>query len=85
LTAGLASDFAQDDKAYLAKLVARRTDLSETEAQNRVELVIAKAKAAADEARKAAASLAIAAALALAVGAFISAVAAGYGGRLRDE
>jgi hypothetical protein len=85
LTEGLSGNFAQDDKTYLAQLVAQRTGLSEEEAENRVDIVIAKAKAAADEARKAAATLAIANALALAIGAFISAVAAGYGGRLRDE
>jgi hypothetical protein len=82
---GLAGDFSQDDRSYLATLVARRTGMTQDQAQQRVDQVITKAKAATDTARKATAALAIATALSLMVGAFISAVAAGYGGKLRDE
>ncbi|MGZ6243544.1 MAG: hypothetical protein ACXWN9_13300 [Candidatus Binataceae bacterium] len=82
---GLAGDFSQDDRTYLAQMVSRRTGIPQDAAQKRVDQVINNAKQAADKARKAAAALAIATALSLIVGAFISAVAAGYGGRLRDE
>ncbi|HVZ10116.1 hypothetical protein [Rhodopila sp.] len=82
----------QDDRAYLAQLVAARTGLSQADAQKRVDDAIAatsqaatKARAAADAARKAAANLAIFTALSLMIGAFIASVAAAYGGRIRDE
>jgi hypothetical protein len=73
-----------DDRAYLTGVVAARTGLSQTDAQQRVDQVIAQTKEAADAARKAAAALAIATALSLAIGAFIAAVAGGIGGRERD-
>jgi hypothetical protein len=82
---GLAGDFSQDDRSYLATLVARRTGMSQDAARQRVDQVVVKAKQAADTARKATAAMAIATALSLLVGAFVSAAAAGYGGRLRDE
>ena len=76
----------------LAQLVAARTGLSQPEAQKRVDDTLAqikavevKAKEMADAARKAAAAVAIFTALSLAIGAFIASVAAGLGGRLRDE
>ncbi|AZO08596.1 MULTISPECIES: hypothetical protein [unclassified Mesorhizobium] len=81
-----------DDKAYLAKLVAARTGLSEADAAKRVDTVIAnvedaknKAKAAADTARKASATFAFVGALSMIVGAFIASVAAALGGKQRDE
>jgi hypothetical protein len=85
-------EVSADDKAYLAKLVASRTGLSEADAAKRVDTVIAgvddaknKAKAAADTARKASATFALVGALSMIVGAFIASVAAALGGKQRDE
>ena len=81
-----------EDKAYLANLVAGRTGVSTDEAQRRVDALIQsinaardRAKAAADAARKSAATASLYTALALLMGAFIASVAAAIGGRLRDE
>ena len=81
-----------DDKTYLARLVAGRTGLSETDATKRVNAVLAgiedaknKAKTAADKARKASATSALVGALAMVIGAFIASAAAALGGRQRDE
>jgi hypothetical protein len=80
------------DRRYLAELVAGRTGLTAADAEKRVDEFVsdaldaqAKAKAAADTARKAAAQAAIYTALAMLVGAFIACVSAALGGRLRDE
>ncbi|AZO19877.1 hypothetical protein EJ070_03880 [Mesorhizobium sp. M1E.F.Ca.ET.045.02.1.1] len=85
-------EVSTDDKAYLAKLVASRTGLSEADAAKRVDTVLAavddaknKAKAAADTARKASATFALVGALSMIVGAFIASVAAALGGKQRDE
>jgi hypothetical protein len=84
-------DVSADDRAYLAKLVAARTGVSEPEAQKRVEDTIAaekatelKAREAADAARKAAATTSIFMALSMLIGAFIASASAALGGRLRD-
>lgn len=81
-----------DDKAYLAKIVASRTGLSEADAQARVDAVLKRiddaknaAKEAADTARKTAATTALLGALALLIGAFIAAAAAAFGGWQRDD
>jgi hypothetical protein len=88
-TTGAVSD---EDRAYLASLIAANAGIPADEAQRRVDAYIqsvndatAKAKAAADEARKAAAKAALYTALALLIGAFIASVSAAIGGRLRDE
>jgi hypothetical protein len=80
------------DKAYLAQLVSRRTGMSQADAEKRVNDVIAqekaaeaKAREAADAARKAGAHLSIFMALSMVIGAFIACAAAALGGRLRDE
>ncbi|HEY9347214.1 MAG TPA: hypothetical protein VIQ53_17975, partial [Inquilinus sp.] len=80
------------DKTYLAQLVAQRTGLSQADAEKRVDEVVAqidaaaaKAREAADAARKAGLSTAFAAFLALLIGAFIAAVSASLGGHLRDD
>ncbi|CDX62348.1 conserved membrane hypothetical protein [Mesorhizobium plurifarium] len=85
-------EVSADDKAYLAKLVASRTGLSQADAAKRVDTVLAgiedaknKAKAAADTARKAGATFALVGALSMIVGAFIASVAGALGGRQRDE
>jgi hypothetical protein len=85
------ADIAADDRDYLTKLVAARTGVSETEAQKRVNEIIAteksaelKAREAADAARKAAATTSIFMALSMLIGAFIASASAALGGRLRD-
>jgi len=69
------------DRDYLIQLVARRSEVSQQDAQQRVDDFLA----AADAARKGAAEAAIFLALSLLVGAFIASVSAALGGRLRDE
>jgi hypothetical protein len=80
------------DKSYLAQLVSQRTGLAQADAEKRVDemtaqvdAAIAKAREAADAARKAALSTAFTAFLALLIGAFIAAVSASLGGHLRDD
>lgn len=82
----------EDDKAYLARIVAGRTGLSEADAQARVDAVLKRiddaknaAKEAADAARKTAATTALLGSLALLVGAFIASAAAAFGGWQRDD
>ena len=84
-------DVPTTDRAYLAELVAARTGISTEDAQKRVDVAIAQAKAAdikarqaADTARKAAAETSIFTALSMLVGAFIACVAAALGGQRRD-
>jgi len=79
------------DRAYLAKLVAARTGLSQQDAEKRVDDVVAqlraaeeKAKQAADAARKASASAAFFTFFSMLIGAFIAAAAGALGGRQRD-
>lgn len=83
---------SNDDKAYLASVVAAETGLSQDEATNRVNMVLKKAddakqaaKEAAEKARKATATASLIAAASLLVGAFIAATAAALGGSQRDE
>ena len=90
--AALTGSVPDDDRTYLAQLVAARTGVTLQDAQKRVDVFIsdvtdvqAKAKVAADVARKAAAQASIYLALSLLVGAFIASVSAALGGRLRDE
>ncbi|WP_432284272.1 hypothetical protein SLT36_21085 [Aminobacter sp. BA135] len=80
------------DRTYLSQLIAARTGLSESDAQARVDAVLAsvndakvKAQDAADTARKASATFALVAALSLAIGAFIASAAATLGGKQRDD
>lgn len=93
LTMGvIQGEVAQEDRAYLARLVAARSGLSQQDAEARVQAVLAKAdelkakaKQAADDARKVSATAAILAALSMAIGAFIASVAGAMGGRQRDD
>ncbi|WP_343684314.1 hypothetical protein [Asticcacaulis sp.] len=85
-------DVSPADKAYLASLIAARTNLSEAEAAARVDTVLAQAKTArnaaleaADEARKAWAKVMLYSFISLLIGAFIGAVAGAIGGRQRDQ
>jgi hypothetical protein len=85
-------DVSASDRTYLSQLVAARTGLSQSDAEKRVDEVIAKTKAAdmkarqaADAARKAAATASIFTAVSMLIGAFIASAAAALGGRHRDE
>jgi len=80
------------DKTYIASIVAARTGLTEADARSRVDTVLKQiddaktaAQSAADKARKASATTAMLGSLSLLVGAFIAAAAAALGGRQRDE
>jgi hypothetical protein len=93
LAKGLADgDVPPADRTYLAELVAARTGVSQTDAQNRVDDLISQVKAAetkarqaADSARKAASAFAIFTALSMLIGAFIACAASALGGQQRDE
>jgi Flp pilus assembly protein TadB len=90
--AAMSGTVSDEDRAYLAELVATKTGVSTDDAQKRIQAFIqsmkeasVQAKAAADEARKSGATAALYTALALLIGAFIASVSAAIGGRLRDE
>ena len=90
--AAVQGELPQEDRAYLASLVAARTGLSPQDAQARVDATLnkvnelkAKAQKAADDARKASATAAILGALSMVIGAFIASVAGAMGGKQRDE
>ena len=81
-----------DDRTYLAQLVAQQAGIPQAAAEKRVDDVLAqaqaaqaKAKDAADAARRAAAKFGLYFCLSLLVGAFIASVAAAHGGKERDE
>lgn len=78
-------DFSAADRTYTAQVVARRTGLSQADAEKRVTDVITEAKAAADTARKGAARLSLWLTLSLVLGAFSASLAAMEGGKLRDS
>jgi hypothetical protein len=91
-----AGSLSADDRAYLAKVVAGRTGLAQADAEKRVDEVYnkvsttaanakAKAKEAADTARKATAGAALWMTVALLLGAFVASMAATFGGKLRDN
>jgi hypothetical protein len=87
----VSGDIPTADRTYLAELVAARTGISPEDAQKRVDTAIAQAKAAdakarqaADTARKAASEASIYTALSMLVGAFIACIAAALGGQRRD-
>ncbi|MGK5080828.1 hypothetical protein [Janthinobacterium sp. HLX7-2] len=87
---------AADDRAYLGQIVAKRTGLTQAEAEARVDAVYARAakaaadakaaaQQAADTARKAGAHTALWMFVALLLGAFVASLAATFGGRQRDH
>lgn len=85
-------NFPDNDKAYLTKVVASRTGLSQADASARVDQTIddvkdaeAKAKKAADDARKVASRFSLFTFLSMLVGAFVACVASAIGGIKRDE
>jgi len=87
----LTGDIPAADRTYLAQLVSAQAEVSESDAQRRVDNVIsqtktaeAQARKAADTVRKAAELSSLCTALSMLVGAFIACVAAALGGRQRD-
>ena len=82
---GVKKDYVPADKAYLTELVAAGAELSQADAEKRVDEVTARAKADADAVRKAGAYLSIFTGVSMLIGAFIAAAAAALGGRHRDE
>lgn len=86
LTYGLTDgQLGAEDKAYVARLVAERTGLSQTEAEARVDQVLAQAKETADSARKIGVLVGFVTAAVLLVGAAAAAWGATLGGRHRDR
>ena len=77
-------DLKPADRAYVSKVVAARTGLSQADADKRVNDVVTQAKADMDAARKAAAQLAFWLTASLLLGAFCASLAATEGGGLRD-
>lgn len=86
---------AAEDRTYLVQLVAQRTNLTQADAERRVDEVFAKAHKAVEDARLAAKQAAATAAkvasmtalwmfVALLIGAFFASFAATFGGRRRD-
>lgn len=80
-----------EDRTYLARVIARRTEISQAEAEQRVDAVFAQAQQAkqqalqaADTARKVAAGSALWMFAALLCGAFFASLLAIHGGRRRD-
>jgi len=95
LAAAPAGDVAPADKAYLSQLVANRTGLSRPEAEQRVNQTLtaakaamdtaaAKAKEAAEAARKVSMYTALWIFVSLLTGAFYASLAATWGGKRRD-
>jgi hypothetical protein len=78
------ADLTSADMAYMARLIAARTGMSQADAEKRVDEVVAEAKAAADRARSGAAKLAFWMTAYLLFGAFAASLAAVEGGQLRD-
>jgi len=85
-----------EDRTYLAQLIAKRTGVTQAEAEQRVDLIYAqatqaaaeaksRATAAAEQARQAAMRSALWMFVALLLGAFVAAVSAIAGGRHRDH
>jgi len=92
LTDLAAGKISGEDRLYLAQLIAKRTGMSQADAEQRVDLIYAQAKQAAadakakaEEARKAAAHSALWMFVALLLGAFVAALCATVGGRNRDH
>jgi len=73
------------DETYLARLVAAKTGLGQTDAEQRVSEVFVEIQRAVDTARKAVAHLSLWMFVALLMGAFCASYAATIGGRQRDH
>jgi hypothetical protein len=92
---GLDGELSPEDRTYVAQLVSRQTGLPQAQAEQRVNQVVDRAKAARAEAEQTAREAAEAAreagmytalwgAVAMLAGAFCAALAATWGGRARD-
>ncbi|MGE3149428.1 MAG: hypothetical protein AB7K04_10210 [Pseudorhodoplanes sp.] len=79
------SEFTPADRTYLAQVVARRTGLSQEDAERRVNEVVTNAKTTADTARRALVKLSLWFAGSLLLGAFCASLAATEGGKTRDR
>jgi hypothetical protein len=79
------SDLSAQDRTHLTQLVAARTGLTQSDAEQRVNDTVAAARQAADNARKAAAHMLYWLFVALLIGAFCASFAATIGGRERDR
>jgi hypothetical protein len=95
MNVSLSAPLAPEDIRYVGQLVAQRTGVSQQEAEKRVSDIYARAqvklhetevaaKDTADKARKASAYAALWIFVSLLIGAFVSSLAATYGGRQRD-
>jgi len=74
----------EEDKSYLAQLVSARTGLSNADAEQRVENVLAQEKADVKDASKYAAASSLFLFFSMIIGAFIASAAGGLGGQHRD-
>jgi hypothetical protein len=81
VTAGQVPD---EDRAYLAQLIAARTGISQPAAQARIDDAMNREKADLDKARKASSAASFALCIALLIGAFVASVAGALGGAHRD-
>lgn len=79
------NDLPADDRSQLVRVTSAVTGLGQPEAQQRVVQVLADARAAASQARRSAVILGFALGAALLAGAAAAWMAAGVGGRHRDE
>jgi hypothetical protein len=84
LTSSSHFGMTSEDRTYLAQLVSASTGLAATEAERRVDTVIASSQAAIAKSRRSSVILAFSVAAALLLGAVIAWAAAGIGGRHRD-
>jgi hypothetical protein len=95
LRVALDGEISSEDRTHIAQIVAGETGLPQAEAEQRVDQMIERAKAAraeaietakraADAARQAGMSTALWAAVAMLAGAFAASLAATWGGRARD-
>lgn len=82
---GTERDLKPADRTYVAQVVARRTSLSQPDAEKRLTDVVTQAKADLDNARKGAAQVAFWMAASLLVGAFAASIAAAEAGAFRDR
>jgi|SRR5665213_207357 len=85
LAYGLHGDLSAADTAYLAELVASRTEMSADDARNRVSETVIALRQSVDDARRSAAHFLLWTFIALLFGAFCASYAAMIGGRQRDH
>ena len=81
----LQDQISASDQSYLVRMVAAQAGISQSEAEQRVSVVIENARQAEDTARKVTAHLLLGFFLALLMGAFSASYAATIGGRQRDQ